>query len=150
MCYSFHPFQKEGQEFVLWQLTVELNCIFFFRCDLDKQMLSRQISILCQTAVCWGLFWGTGLQNEATSYVLSLYLRVWSLTSICWMTHDHGTQLGCHWCWIKIMSVHLSNGATLWMGPDRCFSFGRAYCYDYREFFSWGFPIRLVAKWSIQ
>lgn len=122
ICYRFYPFPKEGQEFVLWKLTVELNCIFFFRCDLDKQMLSRQSSILCQTAVCWGFFWGTGLQNEATSHVLSLSLEVWSVTSICWID-------ACPWyaAWVSMLNqnnecVHHSNGATLWMDAVRCFS----------------------------
>lgn len=36
--YGAITFYQECLVFVLWQLTVELNCIFFFRCDLDKQM----------------------------------------------------------------------------------------------------------------
>lgn len=51
-------FQKECLVLVLCQLTVELNCIFFFRCDLDKQMFSQQISMLCQTQLCVGDFFG--------------------------------------------------------------------------------------------
>lgn len=90
-------FQKVRLVFVVWQLTVELNCIFFFRCDRDKQMFSQQISMLCQTQLCVGDFlWGTGLQNEATSYALSLTLEVCSLMSIRWTDTWSGTKA---WQW---------------------------------------------------
>ena len=64
---------------VVVQLTVQLNCIFFFRFDLLTQPLFLSRSPCCANHRCaFGISWGTGLQNEAASYVLSLSVEVWS------------------------------------------------------------------------
>lgn len=83
-------FQKEGR--VLWQLTVELNCIFFFRCDLDKQMFSQQIFMLSSVL---GI---SGVQVYKTKQLLKLcpWAEVWSLMSICWTDTWPGTKA---WLW---------------------------------------------------
>lgn len=106
-------FQRECLVYVLWKLTVALNCIFFFRCDLDKHMYSQQISKLCQTQPCVGDFlWGTGLQNEATSYALSLSLEV--LSQIRWTDTWSGTKA---WLWSILNQnsdiVRFKNRSTL-------------------------------------
>lgn len=57
----------------------------FFRIDIDVCFLSRSSS--CSLHICaFGNFWGTGLQNGATSKALSLSPEVWVLLSICWTT----------------------------------------------------------------
>lgn len=65
---------------VVVQLTVRLNCIFFFRFDVDTaNVFSADLHVVPITDVRWGVSWGTGLQNEAASCVLSLSVEVWSV-----------------------------------------------------------------------
>lgn len=58
---------------------MQLNCIFFFRFDVDTaNVFSADLHVVpnrCALGICWG----TGLQNEAASCVLSLSVEVWSV-----------------------------------------------------------------------
>lgn len=106
--------QKECLVFVLWQLTVELNCIFSFRCDLDKQMFSQQISMLCQTRLCVGVFFGVQVYKMKQLLMHCPCLEVWSRMSIRWTDTWSGTKA---WLWSTLNQnsdiVRLRNRSTL-------------------------------------
>ena len=93
-------FSEGGPVIVLWQLTVELNCIFFFRCDLDKQMFTQEIYMLCQTQLYAGDCYGVQVYKiEQLLFVLSLSWEVRSLMSIWWVDTWPGTKA---WLWLTL------------------------------------------------